>query len=166
MSRIVIPPAYKLMIMSDSPPTRRFPFGTSRGSKLPSRSRGVASSRSPISLPSRLGYTRSGSYPSRDRPGHASHNPDGRSARPANQPPGLVSPAPAETRRPRSAADPRYRPGSSNRPASPPGPSSPPPPGRSPAGQTPVRTPPASHVLIPQHPSSVLTSIGVFTQTT
>ena len=63
ISRIVMPPAYKLMIMSDSPPTRRCPFGTSRGSKLPSRSRGVASSRSPTSLPSRFGV-----YPFRELP--------------------------------------------------------------------------------------------------
>ena len=54
MSRIVIPPEYRLMIMSDSPPTRRWPFGTSRGSKLPLRSRGVASSMSPTSVPSRF----------------------------------------------------------------------------------------------------------------
>ena len=37
---------------------------------------------------------------------------------------------------------------------------------QSPAGQTPAPTLPASHVVIPQHPSSVLTSIEVFTQTT
>ena len=49
--------------MSDSPPTRRCPFGTNRGSKLPSRSRGVANSRSPISLPSRFGV-----YPFRELP--------------------------------------------------------------------------------------------------
>src|SRR4249920_2063671 len=30
-----MPPAYKLMIISDSPPTRRCPFSTNRGSKLP-----------------------------------------------------------------------------------------------------------------------------------
>lgn len=33
--------------MSSSPPRRRDPFGTSRGVKLPSRSRGVLSSMSP-----------------------------------------------------------------------------------------------------------------------
>src|SRR5215203_1361056 len=54
MSRIVIPPAYRLMIMSDRPPTRRWPFGTNRGSKVPLRSLGVARSTSPTSVPSRL----------------------------------------------------------------------------------------------------------------
>src|SRR5207344_643266 len=97
---------------------------------------------------------------------HASHTPDDRSAPPEARLPAPALPARAETRPRRSAANPHYRPGSSNRPASPPGPSSPPPPGRSPAGQTPAPTPPASHVVIPQHPSSVLTSIEVFTQTT
>src|SRR5829696_3726339 len=52
MSRIVIPPAYSETIMSDRPPRRRSPLGTSRGSKLPLRSRGVARSISPTSLPS------------------------------------------------------------------------------------------------------------------
>ncbi len=39
--------------MSDRPPTRRWPFGTNRGSKLPLRSRGVANSMSPTSVPNR-----------------------------------------------------------------------------------------------------------------
>src|SRR5215217_4586283 len=54
MSRIVIPPAYRLMIISDRTPTRRWPFGTNRGSKVPLRLRGVARSTSPTSVPSRL----------------------------------------------------------------------------------------------------------------
>ena len=57
MSRTVIPPEYRLMIMSDRPPTRRCPFSTSRGSKVPLRSRGVARSRSPTSVPNRFGVT-------------------------------------------------------------------------------------------------------------
>ena len=36
-------------------PARRSPFGTSRGSKLPLRSRGVTRSMSPTSVPSRFG---------------------------------------------------------------------------------------------------------------
>jgi hypothetical protein len=35
MSRTVIPPAYSEMIISSSPPVRREPFGTSRGSNEP-----------------------------------------------------------------------------------------------------------------------------------
>src|SRR5215217_4152939 len=50
MSRSVMPPAYRLMIISSRPPRRRDPFGTSCGVKLPWRSRGTASSTSPISL--------------------------------------------------------------------------------------------------------------------
>ena len=44
MSRVVIPRAYRLTIMSLVDPSRRFRFGTSCGSKLPLRSRGTASS--------------------------------------------------------------------------------------------------------------------------
>ena len=50
MSRTVIPPEYSEMIMSSRPPARRAPFGTSRGSKLPARSRGTAKATSPTSV--------------------------------------------------------------------------------------------------------------------
>ena len=50
MSRSVMPPAYRLMITSSRPPSRREPFGTSCGVKVPLRSRGTAKSTSPISL--------------------------------------------------------------------------------------------------------------------
>ena len=50
MSRTVIPPAYSDTIMSSSPPARRVPLGTSRGSKLPARSRGVSNPMSPTSV--------------------------------------------------------------------------------------------------------------------
>ena len=50
MSRSVIPPAYKLMIISSSPPSRRDPFGSSCGVKVPLRSRGTANSTSPTWL--------------------------------------------------------------------------------------------------------------------
>ena len=49
MSRIVIPPAYRLMIMSASPPTCRSPLGTSRGSKVECRSRGMSNGIDPTS---------------------------------------------------------------------------------------------------------------------
>ena len=42
MSRVVMPRAYRLKIMSLVEPIRRFRFGTSRGSKLPLRSRGTS----------------------------------------------------------------------------------------------------------------------------
>ena len=42
MSRVVMPRAYRLKIMSLVEPSRRFRFGTSRGSKLPLRSRGTS----------------------------------------------------------------------------------------------------------------------------
>ena len=48
--RSVMPPAYRLMIISSRPPSRRAPFGSIRGVKVPLRSRGTASSTSPISL--------------------------------------------------------------------------------------------------------------------
>src|SRR5829696_3641226 len=98
-----MPPAYSEMIMSDSPPSRRLPLGTSCGSKLLLRSRGVIRSTSPTSVPSRFGMNPLRELPTRDQPGHASHNPDGRSTRPAAQPPAPASPAPAKTRPPRSA---------------------------------------------------------------
>jgi hypothetical protein len=47
MSRIVIPPAYKLTIISSRPPSRREPFGTSRGVNVPSRSRETSGPTSP-----------------------------------------------------------------------------------------------------------------------
>ena len=50
MSRIVIPPAYKLMIIPSIPSRRRWPFATSIGVNVPCRSRGTASSISPISV--------------------------------------------------------------------------------------------------------------------
>ena len=50
MSRSVMPPAYKLMIISSRPPRRRDPFRTSCGVKVPLRSSGTAKSTSPISL--------------------------------------------------------------------------------------------------------------------
>ena len=55
MSRTVIPPAYRLTIMSVSPPDRRDPFGTSRGSNDPLRSRGTSSGTCPTSVCSVLG---------------------------------------------------------------------------------------------------------------
>ena len=50
MSRTVIPPAYNEMIISSRPPVRREPFGTSRGSNVPARSRGTAKATSPTSV--------------------------------------------------------------------------------------------------------------------
>jgi hypothetical protein len=50
MSRTVIPPAYSETIISSRPPARRAPLGTSRGSKLPCRSRGVSSGTAPTSV--------------------------------------------------------------------------------------------------------------------
>src|SRR5689334_3345170 len=50
MSRIVIPPAYNEMMMSSRPPSRRAPLGTSRGSNVPARSRGISRRRSPTSV--------------------------------------------------------------------------------------------------------------------
>jgi hypothetical protein len=43
------------MIISSSPPARRDPRGTSRGSNDPARSRGTASGTGPTSVPSVLG---------------------------------------------------------------------------------------------------------------
>jgi hypothetical protein len=43
------------MIISSSPPARRDPFGTSRGSNEPARSRGTASGTGPISVSTVLG---------------------------------------------------------------------------------------------------------------
>lgn len=54
MSRIVIPPAYKLMIMSSSPPRRRAPLGTSCEAKVELRSRGWSRVTSPTSVPTVL----------------------------------------------------------------------------------------------------------------
>ena len=50
ISRTVIPPAYSEMIMSSRPPARREPFGTSRGSNVPARSRGTFNGTSPTSV--------------------------------------------------------------------------------------------------------------------
>ena len=51
MSRTVIPPAYNEIIMSSRPPpSRRVPFGTSRGSNVEARSRGTAKPTGPTSL--------------------------------------------------------------------------------------------------------------------
>jgi hypothetical protein len=51
MSRTVIPPAYNEMIISSRPPpTRRAPFGTSRGSKDETRSRGTSNGTGPTSV--------------------------------------------------------------------------------------------------------------------
>ncbi len=50
MSRTVIPPAYSEMIIPSRPSSRRCPFGTSIGVNVPARSRGTASSMSPISV--------------------------------------------------------------------------------------------------------------------
>jgi hypothetical protein len=49
MSRVVIPLAYRAMIFSSNPGTRRWCLGISTGSKVPSRSRGVAIVSSPRS---------------------------------------------------------------------------------------------------------------------
>src|SRR5699024_3998077 len=45
-----IPPAYREMIISSNPPSRRVPLGTSIGVNVPARSRGIASSTSPTSV--------------------------------------------------------------------------------------------------------------------
>ena len=55
MSRMVIPPAYRLTIMSSSPPIRRVPLGTRREAKLELRSRGWASRTSRTSVPTVFG---------------------------------------------------------------------------------------------------------------
>jgi hypothetical protein len=55
ISRIVIPPAYKLMIISSSPSIRRTPLGTSTGLNVPCRSRGTVSGTSPTCVPNVLG---------------------------------------------------------------------------------------------------------------
>ena len=47
MSRVVMPLAYKLMIMSSKSLSRRVPFGTVTGSNVPLRSRGTATSTGP-----------------------------------------------------------------------------------------------------------------------
>jgi integrase len=56
MSRTVIPPAYRLTIISASPPpSRRLPLGTSRSSKLDVRSRGTSRPTGPTSVCSVFG---------------------------------------------------------------------------------------------------------------
>lgn len=55
MSRIVIPPAYRLMIMSSSPPRRRAPLGTSAEANVELRSRGWSRPMSPTSVPTVFG---------------------------------------------------------------------------------------------------------------
>jgi hypothetical protein len=55
MSRNVIPPAYSEMIMSSSPPMRRWPLGTNRGVNEPSRSRGTSRGTGPASVYTVLG---------------------------------------------------------------------------------------------------------------
>ena len=55
MSRTVIPPAYRLMIISSRPPTRRAPLGTSREANEELRSRGWSRRRSPTSVPTVFG---------------------------------------------------------------------------------------------------------------
>jgi hypothetical protein len=50
MSRTVIPPAHKEMIMSSRPPARRCPLGTSLGSNVDWRSLGTARGTSPTSV--------------------------------------------------------------------------------------------------------------------
>ena len=55
MSRTVIPPAYKLMIIASSPSRRRWPLRTRRGVKVPARSRGTSISKGPTSESTVLG---------------------------------------------------------------------------------------------------------------
>jgi hypothetical protein len=55
MSRIVIPPAYREMIMSSSPPRRRAPLGTSADANVEFRSRGWSNAMSPTSVPTVFG---------------------------------------------------------------------------------------------------------------
>ena len=57
MSRVVNPRAYKAMIRWLNPSSRVWPFRTIRGSKLPLRSRGTASSTPPTSVSSVLPVT-------------------------------------------------------------------------------------------------------------
>jgi hypothetical protein len=47
MSRVDMPRAYRLKIMSSTLPSRRFRLGTITGSKVPLRSRGTVSSTGP-----------------------------------------------------------------------------------------------------------------------
>ena len=55
ISRTVIPPAYRLMIMPSSPSMRRWPLRTRRGVNVPVRSRGTSISNGPTSESHRLG---------------------------------------------------------------------------------------------------------------
>lgn len=49
MSRTVIPPAYKLMIIESRPSRRRYPLRTRRGVNAPARSLGTSISKEPTS---------------------------------------------------------------------------------------------------------------------
>lgn len=49
ISRTVIPPAYRLMIIASRPSMRRWPLRTRRGVKVPARSRGTSISKGPTS---------------------------------------------------------------------------------------------------------------------
>jgi hypothetical protein len=55
MSRTVIPLEYSEMIIASRPSNRRAPLGTSRGSNVPARSRGVWIGTSPTSVRSVFG---------------------------------------------------------------------------------------------------------------
>lgn len=55
MSRTVIPPAERLMIISARPESRRLPFRTRVGVNDPSRSRGITRSTSPVWVATFLG---------------------------------------------------------------------------------------------------------------
>ena len=75
MSRTVIPPAYREMIISSRPPpTRRAPLGTSRDSNVETRSRGTASGTGPTSVSIVFGVVPLRGPASRARPDRTAPN--------------------------------------------------------------------------------------------
>lgn len=84
MSRTVIPPAHKLMILSSRPPRLRSGLGTNRDSKVLYRSRGTSSGTCPTSVCTVLGVLPLRLFGDPGRPDHRPRNPDARSSpRPA-----------------------------------------------------------------------------------
>ena len=65
-------------MMSDSPPRRRSPLGTSVGVNVPARSRGISNGTGPISVSTVFGVVPLRELPDPDRPDHACHSPDAR----------------------------------------------------------------------------------------
>ena len=108
MSRSVILPVWRLMIIVE-PPSRREPFGASRGVKLPCRSRGTSRSTSPTWEMTVFEVNPFREFANRTPPARPSHSPDDRSSRPA----GRVSTPPYSNPGPdrphRSTAPPRHR---------------------------------------------------------